>query len=474
MDFDTALEYINSFVDFEKILTYDYTSSFRLERMYAFLQEIGNPHQRLNVIHIAGSKGKGSACVIIATILKQAGYRVGLYTSPHLLDIRERIRVLIPDHRLEAEGSCNFEGTIEKGKFIELIERIRPAAEKFRDHKVLGRLSFFEVLTACAFLYFEENKVDFAVFETGLGGRLDATNVTSPIVCGITNISMEHADKLGNSLELIAMEKAGVIKAHGIVVTASQKEEVRDVILKVSNEKRARLYEIGKDINYSIVNSNETNQIFNLQGRGYSYKNLQLNLIGTHQVENAALAIAIVRSIDGDRCEVNEGTIRLALRNVSWPGRMQIAQRKPYVILDGAQNIASMKAVLSSVKQIFSYKRLICIFGISSDKDIEGVSKELDKVSDIIILTRSSSTRAREPVYLKEYFCRSDIDITDDVEGALRRGLEIAGKEDLVLVTGSLYVIADVLRSQNYTLHENRRFRTRRAAADKMRHCSHV
>jgi len=430
MDYNTTLHYIDSFIDFEKIPKYSYALSFRLERMHSFLQELGNPHHDLKVIHIAGSKGKGSTCIILSSILKEAGYRVGLYASPHLLDVRERVRVF-------------GEGVIEKDRFIELVEKIKPVAEKFRDHKTLGKLSFFEVLTAIAFLYFKEEQVNVVVLETGLGGRLDATNVTESILCGITNISMEHTDKLGGSLELIAKEKSGIIKSQEGVFTVPQEKEVMNVIKGRCNEKRVPLYEIPK---YTIIDSNSLHQIFNLDGEGYSYKNLELGLIGQYQVENAALAISMLKFMDKKNLKIKEDAIRKGLKEISWPGRLQIIQNDPYVILDGAQNVASIKAVLSSISKIFSYKRLICIFGISSDKDIKGVSSELDKTSNIMILTTSKNKRAKKVSYLKGNFFKADVKSTDSVEKALNLGLDISGKEDLILVTGSFYVVGEAMR----------------------------
>ena len=426
MDYRSAIDYVNSFIDFEKIPQYSYASSFNLERMHAFLKDLGNPHQALKVIHVAGSKGKGSTCAMIASILEEAGYSVGLYTSPHLIDTRERIRVLAPGSRLKAPGV--LAGMIEENEFVGLIEKIKPVAEEFRDHEKLGRLSFFEILTACAFLYFKEKKVDFAVLETGLGGRLDATNVTWPVVCGITSISMEHRDKLGDSLELIAREKAGIIKVQGsmlhtpgVVFTVWQKKEVIDVIREVCREKNARLHEVSKDL---------------------PYDNMELGLLGRHQIENAGLAIAMARSVDNG---IDEKVIRNGLKNVDWPGRLQVIQKEPYVVLDGAQNVASINAVLSSIKEIFEYKRLICIFGISSDKDIKDVCGALDSACDIMILTRSMSERAKDPAELKKHFSRVDALVTGSVEEALSKGIESANKDDLVLVTGSLYLVGGAL-----------------------------
>lgn len=435
MDYGKALEYIDSFIDFEKIPRYSYASSFNLERMRTFLKELDNPHHSLKAIHIAGSKGKGSTCAILASILKEKGYSVGRYTSPHLLDARERIRIV---------SQAEPEGAIDKEEFIELVEKIKPAAERFRSHEKLGRLSFFEFLTACAFLYFREKKVDFAVLETGLGGRLDATNVAEPLVSGITSISMEHTDKLGASLEAIAKEKAGIIKPGTKVVSSPQENEVIDVIEEVCREKNAPLYKIGTDTIYSVTDLDENGLTFDVKGPDFSYDDLRLNLLGRHQAENAALAVTIARLIDQD---IPDEIMRSALRDVSWPGRLQIISREPYVIFDGAQNTSSIKAALSSIKDAFRYKRLICVFGILSDKDIEGVARELEKAGDMLILTRPDTPRARDPIELRRYFTSSrlNIEIKERPEAALKYALMKADKDDLILATGSLYLIADLL-----------------------------
>jgi len=476
MDYNAAVNYINSFINFERIPKYQYATSFKLERMVAILDELGNPHKGLKAVHVAGSKGKGSTCAITANILKEAGYRVGLYTSPHLMDFRERIRVLSQDVRLKAfplslepGASSQFEGMISEQEFIELIDEIRPVAEKYRDHKILGKVSFFEILTACAFLYFRKKQIDIAVLETGLGGRLDATNVVVPMVCAITNISLEHTDKLGNSLGLIAFEKAGIIKEQraesreqSLVVSAKQEKEAMDVIRKVCKEKNAKLYEVGSDIKYSISDSNEKGQAFNLEGPGYSYNNIELGLIGSHQVENASVSIGMLKLIDKN-FNIEEDSIRQGLKKVTWPGRLEIIQRNPYIVLDGAQNPASILTLISSIKKLFSYKRLICVFGISSDKDIKAVSSLLDTVSDIIILTKAKDNpRTEDIARLRENFqgsprcrvpselaprceARPGLEDSSDIDEALQKAMKIADRDDLILVTGSLFVVGNAI-----------------------------
>ena len=440
MDYSEALKYIDSFINFEKIPGYDYASSFKLERMFAFLRLLGNPHEGLNSIHIAGSKGKGSVCAISAYIFKEAGYRVGLYTSPHLVDIRERIRIL--------DGGS--EGPIGREEFIDLIDKIKPIAEIFRDHKTFGRISFFEVLTAAAFLYFRKMKVDIAVLETGLGGRLDATNVIRPIVCGITNISMEHSDKLGNTLGSIAREKAGIIKTGDpgcFVFSEKQDKEVMDEIKAACDEKRACLCEVGIDIKYSIKMSNENNVIFDLYGPGYAYEGLKLRLIGDHQAQNASLAIGMAKSIEKNGYTVSEKAIRSGLKKVSWPGRLQVVNKDPLVIVDGAQNASSIKAILSSIKNIFKYDRLVCILGVSGDKDVVGIAGELDMACNAVILTRSKNTRAMDPVCLSNSFppSRPGLEISENFDEAMRKALKTIGKKDIILITGSLFLVGEAM-----------------------------
>ncbi|MFA4991639.1 MAG: folylpolyglutamate synthase/dihydrofolate synthase family protein [Candidatus Omnitrophota bacterium] len=448
MTYKQAVEYVDSFINFEKIPRYEYAAAFRLERMSAFLRELGDPHETLKAFHVAGSKGKGSTCAIAAYILKEAGYRVGLYTSPHLVDFRERIRILgkVSGDRRKTSGSGSwFEGMISESEFVGLIERIRPAAEKFRDHVKFGRASFFEILTAAAFLHFKDKKVDFAVLETGLGGRLDATNTANPVACGITSISLEHTDKLGDTLAKIAFEKAGIIKTRGVIVSASQKREAGDVIRKACEERGAGLHEAGKDIKYRIVDSNERRQVFDTEGPGYSYKNLELNLIGYHQIENASMAIGMLKLAESGGFKLGEDAVRRGLKKAIWPGRLQIIRRRPRVILDGAQNPASISVLISSVNKLFKYNRFISVFGISSDKDIKGVSRLLDRASDKVILTRAKDNpRAQSPLVLKKYFSKAD-PFSGNVEEALKKALESSGKEDLILVTGSLFVVGDAI-----------------------------
>ncbi len=438
-----AVKYLESFVNYEKLNQYSYRKSLGLQRIKNFLQFIGNPQKDLKIIHIAGSKGKGSTCAFVAYILRQAGFSVGLYTSPHLLDFRERIRILKP----QKLNSClPFEGTVSKKYLVGLVDFLKPVIKGFErisinsPNSLQGRLSFFEVYTALAFLYFKEKKVDFLVMETGMGGRLDATNVARSLVCAITPISYEHTRYLGKTLTQIAGEKAGIIKEKSLVVSAPQEKEAMQVISNTSVNLQAKLFTVGKDIKFFVKNGN-----FSIKGINNSYANLRINLLGKHQVINASLAIGIVEALNFYGFKVNVDCTRKGLYNTLWPGRIEVLSRKPYIVVDGAQNAASAAVLKSAIRSIFKYKKLILVFGVSKDKDIKGMVNQLLPLAHKIILTRADNPRAAIPIYLKKYFAAKgkEIFITASVKEAKVLVLRIADSQDLVLVTGSLFVVGE-------------------------------
>jgi len=419
MTYPQAIKYLESFINYEKIPAYPYKQSLKLERIKGFLESIGNPHLGLKCIHIAGTKGKGSTCAFLTYILREAGFKVGLYTSPHLADFRERIRILgcqavkFPGQRIK-----DFEGMIPKKDLARLIGKLKPAIDKFNAESEYGPLTFFEGYTAIAFAYFKERNADFAVLETGLGGRLDATNVVNPLVCAITPISYEHMDKLGNTLGKIAAEKAGIIKTRGLtVITAPQKKEVLTVIRERCRITGAKLNKTGK---------------FDFKTR----------LIGAHQKINAAVAVGAIEALRNYGISINAAAIKRGLTNTLWPGRCEVISKTPLIVLDGAQNVASAQALKKAIKDNFEYKKLILILGISSDKDIAGICRELLPLADTTILTQANSPRAAD-VDVIEKIARGKIIKTRKVKEAKRIALKLAGKKDLILVTGSLFVVGE-------------------------------
>ena len=455
MTYPETIHYLESFINYEKIEDYPYKESIKLERVKNFLAAIDNPQDNLKCLHIAGTKGKGSTCVFLAHILRQAGYSVGLYTSPHLSDFRERIRILNP---LPADSITStredFEGMISEVEVAGLVERLKPLVQKYNKYSEYGPLSFFEVYTSLALLYFKEKKVDFAVLETGLGGRLDATNIVEPLVAAVTPISYEHTQKLGNTLKEIATEKAGIIKVAShkppfgssrgkqvkspIVISAAQEKEARDVIRDRCKEIGARLCEIGRDINYEGTNSE-----FKVKGLYSEYSNLKIKLLGKHQLTNASVAIGVIDALRFYNINIGSDAVREGLYNTAWPGRCEVVSRAPLVVLDGAQNIASMAALKETIKESFAYKRLILVLGISSDKDIKGICSEIYDLPDVIVLTKADNPRAMEPAALAKYFTGKETQITGNAREAKELSRRLAGKEDLILVCGSLFVVGE-------------------------------
>ncbi|MFA5144785.1 MAG: folylpolyglutamate synthase/dihydrofolate synthase family protein [Candidatus Omnitrophota bacterium] len=455
MSYLETVKYLGSFINYERIPAYPYKESLKLERIKGFLDIIGNPQGSLKCLHVAGTKGKGSTCAFIAHISRESGYKAGLYTSPHLSDFRERIRILSPGPKA-GDQNPDFEGMIPECEVTSLISRLKPAIEKYNKNSKYGPLSFFEVYTSLAFVYFKEQKVDFAVLETGLGGRLDATNVVNPYACVITSLSYEHTQKLGGTLRAIATEKAGIIKkqkagARGpgpIVISAPQEPEAIEVIRNKCKETGAILYEVGKHI---ILQGTGTG--FSVKGIFGEYPDLKINLLGSHQLINAAAAVGIIEALRLHNINVGADSIRRGLYNTVWPGRCEVVSQHPFLVLDGAQNAASAKTLKETIKDNFSskggaffgkgYKRLILVLGISSDKDIKGICGELYDLADEVILTKSHNPRAQEPEALAGYFNGKDKHMTGSVKEAKALAGRIAGKEDLILVCGSLFVVGE-------------------------------
>ncbi|MCX5696781.1 MAG: bifunctional folylpolyglutamate synthase/dihydrofolate synthase [Candidatus Omnitrophica bacterium] len=500
MTYPQAIQYLGGFINYERLLDWPYKESLQLDRFKIFLETIGNPQLSLRCIHVAGSKGKGSTCAFIAYILRQAGFKVGLYTSPHLSDFRERIRILAPsrlslrgaiavarrsrskpaacdrwDSSLRSEQAaqslkrdcfapsglamtermvCEFEGMISKRGLAALVARLKPAIDVYNKSSEYGPLSSFEVYTAAAFVHFKEKKVDFAVLETGLGGRFDATNTQDAMVVVITPISYEHTDRLGNTLAKIAGEKAGIIKkscqlpvvsCQRIVISAPQDKEAREVIRNRCKAARAKLFEVGRDLLYKKIQGSK----FKVQGIFGEYGNLKTRLLGEHQWVNAATAIGAIEALRNYDIKVRAGAIKKGLYDTLWPGRCEVVSRKPIIVLDGAQNAASSLVLKKAISQNFKYKRLILVLGISSDKDILGICRQICPKASEIILTQADNPRAasvntiEEVIRRQAFGARCWIHKTKDVREALRLAKLKAAPEGLILVTGSLFVVGE-------------------------------
>ncbi|MDD5730026.1 MAG: bifunctional folylpolyglutamate synthase/dihydrofolate synthase [Candidatus Omnitrophica bacterium] len=450
MNYKETIRYLGSFVNYERKIRYPYKQSFKLERIKEFLALLGDPQDSFKSIHVAGTKGKGSVCVFAAHILKEAGFKTGLYTSPHLSDCRERIRILSNKPEQGEKGrETGLEGMISKARLTKLVNGLKPLIEKFCRESKYGPLSFFEVYTVLAFVYFKQEKVDFAVLETGLGGRLDATNVVNPEASAITSISYDHMNKLGDTLTEIAREKSGIIKNRGVVViSAPQDKEAARVIRKKCAAQKALLYEIGKDILLEKVDSKEGYQEFYLRGKLGCLDKLRIRLLGKHQLVNAAAACGLVLALNKSlKAEIRPSAIRKGLADTRWPGRFEIISKSPSIVLDGAHNFASAQVLKETVKDIFKNKEIILVLGISRDKDIKGICRQLLPVTKKLILTRADNLRAAKPDDILAQsgcgFFRRDISLTYNVKEALKLALKDAKGKDLILVCGSIFVVGE-------------------------------
>lgn len=425
MNYRSAVDWILSFADYERFPGFFYSSRFDLRRVEKLLDKLGKPHLGPRTIHLAGTKGKGSTAALLTSGLKAAKFKVGLYTSPHLHTIRERI--------------CLDKKPITEKEFARLATELKPAAQEI-NRDPFGELTTFELLTALGFLYFQRSGADFQVLETGLGGRLDATNVVHPEICVITSISRDHTKVLGDSLAQIAAEKAGIIKSGTLTVSAPQKSEVTKVIEEKCAQRCSRLIKVGEEITWRELASTPFSQSLEVRGIRSEYK-LSIPLLGKHQQENTVVATTVLEILG-----LNSETVCSGFSRVNWPGRLEVLAQQPWLIADGAHNADSAAKLRETLKQYFHFDRAILIFAASWDKDISGVVTELAPFFQVVIITRSHHPRSADPLRLAEEFERHGawVQVTDNVEQAIAAAKSRAKKEDLICVTGSLFVVAEV------------------------------
>lgn len=432
MDYKQAVNYVLGLTDYEKVPAAYTPENYDLKRMETLLDRLGNPHLAAKSVHIAGTKGKGSTAAMMASALSASGFVTGLFTSPHLLTIRERFKV--DDHFITEE------------EFASLVNTIQPHVEYTDRQKGHGKLTTFEVLTAMAFAYFKSKKAQFQVIEAGLGGRLDATNVLQPEVCVIAPISLDHTEILGNTLAKIAAEKAGIIKKGSKVVAAPQSDEVIKVIEAICKDKKASLVKVGLDVSWELRKANMRSQYFQVTTLEATY-NLIIPLLGAHQLENAATGVTALELLSHDYPTITAQSIATGLARVYWPGRLQILLRRPLVVVDGAHNAHSMSRLREAIGKSFRYQKLIIIMGTSSDKDIHGMVEELAGIADTVIVAPSKHPRAMDPKKLEAEFAtyRIQTRVETSVADAVKYALSVADLRDLIVATGSLFVVAEVI-----------------------------
>lgn len=430
-NYRSAISFLNSQTNYENLLRVGYNhTNFNLSRMLKILDAVGNPHKKIRTLHIAGTKGKGSTCHMLAAMLQNCGYRTGLYTSPHIVDIRERIQI---------NGEM-----LGEAEFAKLIAKIAPIAKKLESSKP----TFFELITAAGFLHFANEKVDYAVIETGLGGRLDSTNVIKPEVVGITQISFDHMQQLGNTLEAIAEEKAGIFKPGITAISTPQEPGVSRVLRDVAKRVGAELKILGEDLEFSY--RFESSRATGPHARicmltpASRFDHVAVPLLGEHQALNCGLALGMLDAMRGKGHPIPEQNAVDGLAKVKIPGRFEIIRENPRVLVDGAHNAASIAALMRAIGQNITYDSMVVIFGCSADKDIDGMLTQLQLGADKVIFTNNGTARSADPKELQARFIEKSqkmAQVEPTLADAYRTALHCVTRDDLICVTGSFYLV---------------------------------
>lgn len=416
-----AIEYLTDFVNYERQRPAVYSpESLNLDRMRDLLGRLGDPHRAYATIHVAGTKGKGSTAAMIESIARAAGYRTGLYISPHLHTFRERMRV-------DAE-------LISRETFAEIVDAIAPQVE------AVAGITWFEIVTAIGFLHFARAGVEWGVFEVGLGGRFDATNVLTPRVAVITSLSMDHMSWLGDTLEQIAFEKAGIIKPGAPIVSALQQPEAMAVIERIAAERGAPLVVVGRDVTFERLDSSLDGQTFEVRAADRSASVFRIPLLGEHQIVNAAVAVTAIRQAKG--IDIGDEAIARGLAAVRWPGRFEIARRDPPLIFDGAHNVDSARRLAEALDGVFPNRRWTLVFGASADKEIDKMLDALASRCDRLIVTCARNVRAADLERIAQIAAGKHLSVETipSVVDALARALDTG---DPATITGSLFVVAE-------------------------------
>ena len=431
--FSNAIRYLYDRVDFERMRVVRYDEDmFKLDRMRQLMKKLGDPQEQVKMIHVAGTVGKGSTVAMIASMLQHCGYAVGQYTSPHLVDVRERIMI---------NGSM-----ITRPDFTELTKQVSAAAAELNTEP-----TFFELTTAIAFKYFAEQAVDIAVIEVGLGGRLDSTNIITPLVSVVTTVDLDHTHVLGGTLPRIAREKAGIFKPGVPALSFEQAEPVEQTLREVAEEVGCPLKIVNKDIEFSsrfgaspdlgphtrVCLLTETSQ----------FMHIPVPLPGEHQAGNCGVALAVIDTLKGNGFEFPEVPLHEGLAATYTPGRMELIWQQPRVLVDGAHNAAALSALMRCVGAHVPYDSMVCIFGCCEDKDIPAMLDRLSLGGDKVIFTRAKgNARAADPEDLQREFTERSGKM-NQIASSLPEAIDLAsravGRDDLICVTGSFYLVGE-------------------------------
>ncbi|QUH20197.1 bifunctional folylpolyglutamate synthase/dihydrofolate synthase [Alkaliphilus sp. B6464] len=424
MNYQEALDYIHG--------TYKFGSKLGLENIKYLLSLLGDPHKKLKIIHVAGTNGKGSTSSYIHSILKEAGYRVGLYTSPYLEEFTERMR--INGENIPKDKLANITAIVK--------EKIEGMVNEGKNHP-----TEFEVVTAIAFYYYAKENIDFLVLEVGLGGRLDATNVVEdPLLSVITPIGLDHTEYLGDTLDKIAYEKGGIIKENSLVLSYPQEAEVIDVFRNLCAERNSKLF-VTSFNELTIHKSTIEEQVFSVNILGNVYDNIKIQLVGIHQIYNACTAIGAVEVLRKYRnINISDEAVLGGLYNAKWPGRFEVLQRDPVVIIDGAHNLHGAEALRKSIGALLKDYKITFVIGMLQDKDVEGVLKDLIPLMSKIIATRPANPRAMNAIDLADKLkvFGKETYVSEDIKEAINMAIEETEANEAIIFAGSLYMIGEV------------------------------
>jgi dihydrofolate synthase/folylpolyglutamate synthase len=436
MTYEEALAFCYGRINYE--VRTPQPGDLKLDRMRGLLGRLGNPHLRVRAVHVAGSKGKGSTAAMLAAILRRAGYRTGLFTSPHLSGIEERIQV--------------DDANITRAELIAGMTEIRDAVAAIEARKESESPTFFEVVTALGFLHFVRRRVDLAVLEVGLGGRFDSTNVCCPLVSIITSISFDHMQQLGSTLDRIAGEKAGIIRPRVPVVSGTTAPEARPVIAAVAAGQRAPLVELGRDFDYTTEPARVTEAGVQPAGvrvttRPRAWPRMDVGLIGAHQAANAAVAVAAVEALREQGLTLPDAAVAAGLAGVHWPARMEILAQRPMVVLDCAHNVASARVLVETLQASFPATPRRLVFAASNDKDLSGMLAVLGPHFRHVYLTRfHNSPRFADPTALAALLDNAGVAHTVHTSSAaaLAAARHASKPEDLICITGSVFLAGEM------------------------------
>ena len=432
MTYEEAMNYISSVGRFG--------SNYGLERTYRLLELVGKPQEKLKFVHVAGTNGKGSTTAMITKMLMGMGFKVGMYTSPYLEEFEERMQI----------NGVN----IPKDKLVELLEQVKCAVSRVIEEGY-EHPTEFEIITVLMLLYFYNEKVDYAVIEVGLGGRLDSTNVIIPKVSVITSISLDHVNLLGNTIGEIAWEKAGIIKEGIPLILYPQKKEAEEVILETAESRNSIVYSVKKDDGKLIdIDYDNISQHVEIKGINNTY-DVDLPLLGEHQILNLNVAIKAVEVLCmEENIKFEKEVLEKSLKDVKWIGRLETLSKKPLIVIDGAHNIDGIRSLTNNIKKYFKYNNMYLLLGILADKQVGEMIEEITPMAEKVFALTPHNDRAEKNEDLKKEIekINTNVEAVDDYEAAIKYAIKEAGGDDLIIVSGSLYMIGDMRKIINKIL----------------------